>query len=122
MLSKSTSFTFSRNELRLIEYSSSSARRRCSIKIIIKKEFENYLEDVIMKEFFELSNQFYEDFVKSTFCYYTEAQWSKIKSISKCERFRYLCRDFRDRSRQIYIDSIKKLFFQQIEKEDSKEV
>ena len=53
---KLISSTFSRNESRLIEHNNLFATRRRSAEIIKKKKFENYSENVIMKEFFEFSN------------------------------------------------------------------
>ena len=52
-LSKSISFIFSRNELKLIKHSNLFATRRRNVKIIKKKEFKNYSENVIMKKFLE---------------------------------------------------------------------
>ena len=56
-----------RNESKLIEHSNLFATRHRSVEIIKKKKFENYSEDVTMKEFFEFSDQFNEKFVKSSF-------------------------------------------------------
>ena len=71
-LSKSISFIFSRNELKLIEHNNLFATRRRSAEIIKKKEFKNYSKDVIMKEFLEFLDQFDEKFIKSSFRRRTE--------------------------------------------------
>ena len=89
--------TFSRNELRSIEFSNSFATRRRSAEITKKKKFENYIEDVTIKKLFKLFNWFYEKFIKSTFYYCTEAWYNKIKLIIKCKRFCCVCRDFKNR-------------------------
>ena len=67
-LSKSISFTFSQNELRSVEHNNLFATRRRNVKIIKKKEFENYSKNVIMKKFLEFFDQFDEEFAKSSFC------------------------------------------------------
>ena len=72
-LSKSIFSTFFRNELRSVEHSNSFATRRRSVKIIKKKKFKNYSENVTMKEFLEFFNQFDEKFAESLFCRRTKA-------------------------------------------------
>ena len=66
--SKSVFSIFFRNKLRLVKHSNLFATRRRSAEIIKKKEFENYSENVIMKEFLEFLDQFNEEFVKLSFC------------------------------------------------------
>ena len=70
-LSKSISFTFFWNKLKLIEHNNSFATRRRNVELI-KKKFENYSEDVTIKEFLEFFDQFNEEFAKSSFCCYIE--------------------------------------------------
>ena len=55
-LSKSISFIFFRNKLKLIKHNNSFATHHRNIEIIKKKKFKNYLKDVTMKEFFEFSD------------------------------------------------------------------
>ena len=66
-LSKSVSSIFFQNKLKSVEYSNLFATRRRNAEIIKKKEFENYSEDVTMKEFLEFSDQLNEKFAESLF-------------------------------------------------------
>ena len=66
--SKSIFFTFSRNKLKSIKYNNSFATRRRSAEEIKKKKFEDYLKDVIMKEFLKFFDQFNKEFAKLLFC------------------------------------------------------
>ena len=75
-----------------------------------------------MKEFLELFNRFYEKFAKLSFYRRTKTRYNKVKLIIKRERFRCVYRDFKDRSRRIYLNLTKKLSFQSIEKENKKEI
>ena len=93
-----------------------------ALKLQKRKKLENHSKDVTMKELFELFNQFYKKFIKSTSCHRSKARFNEAKSITKRERFRCLCRDFRDRSRRIHFDLTKKSFSQSIEKKNKKKV
>ena len=52
-LSRSIFSIFFQNESRLVEHNNSFATRRRNVKIIKKKKFKNYSENVAMKGFFE---------------------------------------------------------------------
>ena len=74
-----------------------------------------------MKELLELFNRFYKEFAKSTFYHCIKARCNETKSITKCKRFRCVCRSLKNRSRRIYFDSAKKSFCQSIKKKNKKE-
>ena len=71
-LSKLIFHIFSRNESRSVELSSLFATHRRSAEITRKKKSEDHTENVKIKELFELSDRFYEEFAKSTFYRCTE--------------------------------------------------
>ena len=71
-LSKSISSTFLRNESKSVEHNNLFATHRRSAEIIKKKEFEDYSENVTIKEFLEFSDQLDEEFAKSSFYCRTE--------------------------------------------------
>ena len=121
-LLKSIFSTFSQNELRLIEYNNSFATRRRSVEIIKKKEFENYSENVTMKEFLEFFDQFNEEFAKSLFYRRIKTWCDKTKSIIKRKQLRCLCWSSRSWFRRIHFDSTKKSSFQSIKKKDKKKI
>ena len=80
------------------------------------KKYKNHIENVIMKELLELFNLFHNKFVKSTFDRCIKVWCNETKLITERKRLCYVCRDFKDWSRRIHFDSIKKSSFQSIEK------
>ena len=80
-LSKLTFYTFFRNKLKSVEFSSSFATRYRSVEIIKKKKSENYVENMTVKELFKFSDRFYRKFAESTFYRCIKARYNEIKSI-----------------------------------------
>ena len=51
---------------------------------------------MIIKELLKLFNQFHKKFAKLTFYYYAKARYNETKLITERERFRCVCRNFRN--------------------------
>ena len=87
-----------------------------------KKKFEDYSENVTMKEFLEFFDQFDEEFAESSSRHYIKTWCDKTKSIIKRKRLRCLCWSFRNWFWRIHFDSAKKSSFQSIKKKNKRKI